>query len=349
MSELAIYGKSRTLLDSTCPNPRIPPHRKPDAHGRFSWRPAVTVPRCEPERDPAKVGCPCAAASGRFSTDSGDTRTMTDDVRLPSDTKARLIIGGLAGLTLVIVRAIQLGFFIGEPVKTALAGWLALLGFAVVSMIGAYITDDHARFKVYLVAVGAPSFFVAFLSGQLQFPSSSADTGSASDSLAIPQLSLLFSAMYASSQSANPQSGVVAQSDLVIEDIDFRSLQSGSIADGLRASIIGQRPPDRRRYLYVIGKTVEEEVAQKTAQELTDALASAYGQETRPAVHLLRGEEDQQILVSIGKFSPTALAAETLRSNVLSVFLESRAPTPAATNLILNGVVVDVTRLEPTP
>ena len=52
------------------------------------------------------------------------------DVRLPADWRTRLVIGGLGGLTLVIVRATQLQFY--------------------------------TRMKVYVAGLGAPSLVIAF-------------------------------------------------------------------------------------------------------------------------------------------------------------------------------------------
>jgi hypothetical protein len=239
-------------------------------------------------------------------------------------------------LTLVIVRAIQLGFYIGEPTTTAVAGWLALLGFAAISMIGALFTDDRTPFKVYIAGLGAPSLVAAFLSGSLQFssPAASPPGGESPD---IPQVGLLLvPTLYAEEQRP-----------LSIEKVDLQRLHSGSISDGLRASIVGQRPPDRTRYLYVIGRTTDEASARQTAEKLIRDMAQAYGAITPPDIHLLRAVGDENIFVSVGSWS-TALEAESLRGEVMSVFLGSDSELET-TSLVGQGVVVDTSGLAAVP
>ena len=263
---------------------------------------------------------------------------MPEHVRIPQDWRTRLLIGGLGGLTLVIVRAIQLGFYIDSPPTTALVGWLTLLGLAVISMIVALLTDDHTPLKVYITGLGAPSLVAAFLSGSLVF-SSPAETRS-TEPPNIPELGLSFlPSLYAQGQPAGVTQGSTTQSQLSIEDVDLGRMQSGSISDGLRASIVGQRPPDRNQHLYVIGRTTNEATARETAEQLIGDIALAYQGRTPPEVHLLRAVGDDDIFISIGSWS-TALATETLRSNVMSVFLGTD-PELETKSLIREGVVVD--------
>ena len=261
------------------------------------------------------------------------------DVRLPSDWCTRLIIGGLGGLTLVIVRASQLRFYIGAPDTTALVGWLTLLGLAIVSMIWALMTDDGTRMKVYVAGLGAPSLVVAFVSGSLQF-SATVEAEPTNDSSRVPQLSLFLPALYAETQLAAGAAETATQDGLSVEELDFREMDSGSIADGFRASIVGQRPPDRNQYLYVIGRTTEEVTAKRTARQLIAAMDQAYQDGLRPDVHLLKDVGNDEIYVSVGGLRPTLLEAETLRANVMSVFLGSNVEADTK-NLIRKGVIVD--------
>lgn len=239
----------------------------------------------------------------------------------------------------MVVRASQLRFYVGAPDTTALVGWLTLLGLAVVSMIWALMTDDSTRMKVYVAGLGAPSLVVAFVSGSLQF-SAAVETEPTNDSSRVPQLSLFLPTLYAQSQVADGSAEAPTQSELLIEEIDFENLQSGSAADGFTAAIVGQRPPDRNQYLYVVGRTTEETTARKAARQLTAAMIDAYENNPRPRIRLMKNVGGDEIYVSVGSLWPTALEAEILRGNVMSMFLVSNVEADAK-NLIRQGVIVD--------
>ena len=265
---------------------------------------------------------------------------MPEPVQLPEDWGPRLIIGGLGGLTLVIVRAIQLRFYIDEPGTTVLVGWLTLLGLAIISMIGAFLSDDHTRLKIYVTALGAPALVMAFLSGSLQF-SAPAQTSSVGDPSDIQQLSLFLPALYAQERSTGGTDETSPQGNLSIREFDFRDARNGSAADGFTASITGQLPPDRNQYLYVIGRTADAATARTTARRLIDDMGQAFKEGIPPPdIHLLKAVGDDDIFVVIGSFLPTALAAETLRSNVMSVLLGSEIE-PDTKNLVREGIVID--------
>ena len=59
-----------------------------------------------------------------------------------------------------------------------------------------------------------------------------------------------------------------------------------------------------------------------------------------PDIPLLKAAGGDDIFVAIGSFLPTALAAETLRSNVMSVLLGSEIE-PGTKNLVREGIVID--------
>ena len=214
-------------------------------------------------------------------------------LQFPTDWPTRLAYGALGGLTLVLVRAVQLGFFIGVPAKTALAGWLTLASFSVIALIGALVTDEKKAFKVYVAGLGTPSLAVAFLSGSVQFHSPAA-ASQPSQSEPIPLLSLFLPVLHAAGQPPSIE---------ILPD-----MEGGNIRDGLTASITGQRPPDRSQYLYVVGWTTDEGIAEDTAEQLIRDLELAYQQvqQSPPSVHLLRAATGRGgIFVSVGYVQST--------------------------------------------
>lgn len=250
-------------------------------------------------------------------------------LQIPPDWRARLLYGALGGLTLVVVRAIQLRFFVGEPWRVFAVGWLTLLGFAIISIVWLLVTDEHQRTKVYLSGLAAPSVVAAFLSGSMQFSApESSRTGTV-----VPDLSFLGHA------------SVFAQAsdDFSVEEI---GVADGRITDGLRASIVGQLPPSRS-FLFVIGKTKKESRAKEVARKLTEDLGVIF-QDVNveiPKVHLLRPVGGDEIFVTIGKLQDTAVKAETLRGDVASVFLRGGDDFQETKDYLRNGLVVDATLL----
>lgn len=265
-------------------------------------------------------------------------------LQIPPDWRARLLYGALGGLTLVVVRAIQLRFFVYEPWLEFFAGWLTLLGFAIISIVWSLVTDEHQRTKVYLSGLAAPSVVAAFLSGSMQFsPPESSRTGTV-----VPDLSFLgHASVFAQASDGFQTAATNLQST---EKIDFSveeiGVADGRITDGLRASIVGQLPPSRR-FLFVIGKTKKESRAKEVARKITEDLGVIFRDvnvET-PKVHLLRPVGGDEIFVTIGKLQDTALEAETLRGDVASVFLRGGDDFQETKDYLRNGLVVDATLL----
>lgn len=265
-------------------------------------------------------------------------------LQIPPDWRARLLYGALGGLTLVVVRAIQLRFFVGEPWRVFAVGWLTLLGFAIISIIWSLVTDEHQRTKVYLSGLAAPSVVAAFLSGSMQFSApESSRTGTVVPDLSFLGHASVFARAGDGFQAAptNPQSA--EKIDFSVEEIDAAD---GRITDGLRASIIGQLPPSRS-FLFVIGKTKKESRAREVAMKLTRDLGAIFQNmnvET-PEVHLLKPVGGDEIFVTIGKLQDTALEAEALRGDVASVFLRGGNDFQETKDYLRNGLVVDATLL----
>ena len=177
------------------------------------------------------------------------------------------------------------------------------------------MTEEHQPKKVYLSGVAAPSVVAAFLSGSL-FPPPLSPPRPPSPS---PVLSLFLSTpLFAQSKDGQP--GPESHPGLTIEEVDFSSA-GRSITDGLRASIVGQRPPSRRQYLYVLGTTTDEARAKNIAKKLIQDLAQVYEEQDAPRVHLLKTAGSDKIFLSIGHLHATALEAETLRGSVMLEFL----------------------------
>ena len=258
-------------------------------------------------------------------------------MQFPSDWRGRIIFGGLGGLTLIVIRAIQVDFFINEPMKTQISGWLTLLGFAVISIIWALVADEDNQTKVFISGLGAPSVIVAFLGGSLQFlPPPSSQPPSSSQPTA-PVLSMFLpTPVFAQSNDDQPDP---ENRPVTIEEVDFSSV-GGSITDGLRTAIVGQRPPSRRKYLYLLGTTTDETRAKNIAEKLSQDLDQIYKTDA-PQVHLLKPAKSNDIFLSIGHLLPTTLEAETLRGNVMSEFLGTGDDFKKTTDLLQKGVIVD--------
>ena len=260
---------------------------------------------------------------------ANDNPVTGGHLQLPRDWKVRLAYGGLGGLTLVLVRAIQLGFYVGASSEVVIVGWLTLLGFAFISIIWALVTDERTPTKVYLSGLGAPS-----LRRELSWP-----------------VRLQFSRSQGMQRTQEPELPEVpvfnlflptltAQETQTIETVDFGG--ENRLTDGLRASIVRQRPPATDRYLYLIGTTLDEVRAKEIAERLRRDLSEVFEDKGEPpSVQLLRPPGADLIFISIGYVQETEVAAENIRGNVLAAFLgRAEAPDEKTTELLGEGVVV---------
>ena len=243
----------------------------------------------------------------------------------------KILIGGAAGVCLVLVKLIQVGFYVSKPADSGevMGGLLTAGAFVAISMIFSPFLDETNPRKLFLQALAAPSFLLASVGPGLTPPLG--ETGPSRDEIGIlPEVSLLLPfVVHAQEQDSQTQ----PRSSIEIETLQKGEFQ-GSLADGARR-FVGRMPVTP--HAFIIGRSSEAAHAKAIAKIYQDLL----GGET---IRLLQPEGSDQIYLAIGDLGDSQAVAKQKEEIVKHVELNDESDLKYAESLI-RGQVVSLRKL----
>ena len=213
------------------------------------------------------------------------------------------LVGGAAGLCLVLVKLIQAGFYLDPSIQLVevWGGLLTSAAFVVLAMIFTTFLEETDPRKLFMQGLAAPSFLIALAQPPPYVPPNG--TGDES-TLSIPDLPLPVLLFPLTAHAEEEDSATEDGQRFQVQTIS-KEMFEGSLGDGV-LRFVGRTPTTT--YAYVIGKTRHVKQAQKLA-EMYDKLLD--GQ----TVHLLQPQGSRNIYLSIGNFGgPQTVSAERTRA-----------------------------------
>jgi len=240
---------------------------------------------------------------------------------------AKFVIGAVAGMCLVLLRLLEVNFFLGQPRDVILGGFLGMTALAVLAACTtAYLAEDEdPPRKLFLQGLLAPSLLVAVVHqggdvGPGLRPAASIPT--------LEETSLwLIQPLHAEEQ-PDPHRGVPV---VILKAADLGNTR---VRDGI--SVLLGRASSQQPFVYVVGQAAAQQEASRTAEQLHAAGVDGV------AVTQVQGARTWY--VTIGELQ-SAAQANRLREATVERFARDRSANDTTLRLLINGPVVDARRL----
>ena len=212
----------------------------------------------------------------------------------------KILIGGVAGLCLVLVKLVQAGFYLDPeiPAHDLLGGYLTAGALVVITVVFMGFADESNPRKLFMQGLTVPSFLVAALSQPTIGAATSETAGAFLPQIEeLPGIALL---LHPTIPAEEREPGKSSEDIFAIETLSAAEFE-GSLADGARR-FVGRTPKQHPPHAYIIGKTSDPDHARKLAGVYKDLLVD---QDLR----LLQPEGSGSIFLAVGDFgSPRAVS-----------------------------------------
>ena len=199
--------------------------------------------------------------------------------------RGKSLVGGAAGVCLVLVKLIQVDFYLDPtiPPEDMWGGFLTAGAFVVITMIFTAFLDESNPRKLFLQGLAAPSFIVALAQpGMLDKPNDTEDKS-------IPELPALTLTLTVHAQEREP--ATKPTDSFPVETLSKEQLKGSLTGGALR--FVGRTPASP--HAYIIGRTSDPDHARRVAEIYKDLL------NTQP-VRLLQLEGGDTIYLAVGEF-----------------------------------------------
>jgi hypothetical protein len=255
-------------------------------------------------------------------------------------TTQKIIVGASGGIALSILKLIQSDFFLDSNKPASIWGsYLTLVGYIILgALVGLYFCEESqdlnkTRKSAFLMGLLAPSILLAITTKPVE--TKDLNLGHADN---VPNLGMMLDALVPSAyaQSPAPASPATGSSAIPIKVLEQKDSLT-NFGEGVK-SALGIQQPATEQAVFVVGKTGNPEVAQKTAGEINNLLSKQA--DTKLRATIIKPDAQDKYFVAIGDVtSPSnAVAIEReAKGTALKTLVESSTQKEKDTAKVLSA------------
>lgn len=272
-------------------------------------------------------------------TDNEVEKQKASTTQLKSHEKA--FIGAAGGFSLVLLKLIDVGFFVGAPDAKILVGYLTYASYIVLGMIVATFLTDHelsiekGRRQALIMGLLAPSILIAIITN----PDSGKNYTSTTSSInSVPDLGFSFSLIrnaFAQEESDTPYNS----------EVKIKVIRKSDVDVGYRdafLSVIGRKEIEGK-FAFVVGSTNSSDRAEEVAKQLNSALEC--DKSKGGCAELVTGEGGGLVYVTVGGLQGIASANQeklnSLQKLITSMKINPNQNTGKLATLVSKGKIVE--------